>query len=388
MATNKLTDTICRKAPTPDKVKKLMDGGGLFLALLPSGSKIWRQNYAVGGKEKVAVLGPYPVLTLAAARERSVEFRRKLLDGVDPNAKVAKVLTFKEACAAYWAGRNDVGDRYRLNVARGLAMHLEGALGGVPVNQITRASLLAPLMVLDAQAKYVYARRVKVWASEVLEWCTEQGHCGENVAKLINSKTAFGRRAVAHHASLDLSEVHEFFRRLALEKELQSVLACRMLALTWVRTGELRTMLWDELDGDVWRIPAAKMKRGKEHLVPLPAQALAMLPNLKLRSRGSVYVFPSDRRIDRPMSENSVLFLLGRVGYAGRLTGHGFRTIASTWANEHGFAPDAIERQLAHSPEDRVRSAYNAAEYFPVRREMLAAFATWLDQPDAGGVQG
>lgn len=383
MATNKLTDTSCRKAPTPTKVKKLMDGSGLFLALLPSGSKIWRQNYVVDGKEKVAVFGPYPVLTLSMARERSLEFRRQLLSGTDPNAKVAKVPTFKEACAAYWAGRKDVSEGYMGNATRGLAMHLEGAIGDLPLNQITRANLLAPLMVLDAQAKYVYARRVKVWASQVLEWSTEQGWCQENVAKLINAKTAFGRRTVEHHASLALGEVHEFFRRLSLEKELQSVLACRMLALTWVRTGELRMMVWDEIEGDLWRIPAAKMKRGKEHLVPLPKQVVEMLPNLKLRCRGSKYVFPSDRRVDRPMSENSVLFLIGRIGYGGRLTGHGFRTIASTWAHDNNYLSDAVERQLAHTPDDTVKSAYNRAEHLALRREMTQAFADWLFPPSS-----
>ena len=168
-------------------------------------------------------------------------------------------------------------------------------------------------------------------------------------------------------------------QRLALEAELQSVLACRMLALTWVRTTELRMMLWSEIEGDVWRIPAGRMKRRREHLVPLPSQALALLERLRLRARGRVYVFPSDRRLDRPMSENAILYLLHRIGYRGLMTGHGWRTVASTWANECGHSPDAIERQLAHAPGDQVRAAYNQAAYLPERRRMLQAFADWLD---------
>jgi integrase len=316
-----------------------------------------------------------------------MEFKRKVLDGVDPNAKVATVPTFKEACTTYWAGRKDVTDRYKLNAMRGLEMHLWGALGDRPVSQITKGMLLAPLMVLDAQAKYVYARRVRVWAGEVLAWAVSQGYCEDNVAKLIDPNTAFGRRKVKHFASLALKDVHPFLERLSYEKELQSVLATRMLAMTWVRTAELRMMVWDELEGNLWRIPAERMKREKEHLVPLPKQVVEMLPNLKLRCRGSKYVFPSDRRIDRPMSENSILYLLGRIGYEGIATGHGFRSTGSTWANERHYSPDAIEMQLSHSPEDKVRSTYNSAKYLPLRRKILQAYADWLDDPNAGGDQ-
>ena len=387
MATNKLTDAQCKRAATPEKIKKLMDGGGLFLALLPSGGKVWRQNYKVEGRPQTEVFGPYPLLSLADARDKSKEFKRKLLDGFDPKAKAAKSVTFGAACAEYWAGRKDVTARYVENATRGLSMHLGAALGKQPVNVITRQMLLDPLMVLDAQGKHVYSRRVRLWASMVLEWAKEQGHCTENVANLINPKTAFGRARVEHHASLKLTDVPAFLARLSLERELQSVLATRMLMLTWVRTGELRMMLWTEIEGGIWRIPEGKMKRGKEHLVPMPKQALELLAKLKARSRGSVYVFPNDRRMDRPMSENSVLYLLGRIGYGGALTGHGFRSIGSTWAHEAKYLSDAIERQLAHTPDDAVKSAYNRAEHLDIRREMLQAFADWLEQPNPSSLE-
>lgn len=383
MASNKLTDAICRRAPTPPKLKKLMDGGGLYLALLPTGSKVWRQNYTLDGKPQTEVFGPYPLLTLAEARVRRDEFKRKLLDGVNPkvNTSKAKAVTFGQACATYWAGRKDVTERYRGNATRGLDMHL-GCLKDTPVSSLTRQMLLDPLMVLDAQAKHVYSRRVRVWASMVLEWCKEQGQCTENVAALINPKTAFGRARVKHHAALALADVPAFLERLSYEKRLQSVLACWMLAWTWARTGELRLMKWEEIDGGLWRLAGDRMKRGKDHLVPLPRQAVALLGELKLRSRGSVYVFPNDRRLDRPMSENAVLYLMGRIGYAGAMTGHGWRSVASTWAHEAKWPPEAIEKQLAHTPEDKVASAYNRAEYLDIRRDMLQAFADWLDDVD------
>ena len=381
MATNRLTDAVCKRAPTPDKIKKLMDGGGLFLALLPSGSKVWRQNYRLNGKEQTEVFGPYPLLGLADARVRSAEFKRKLLDGVNPKAKAPTSVTFKEACALYWAGRKDVTEGYVGNATRGLAMHLEPSVGNTPVSQITRQMLLDPLLVLDAQGKHVYSRRVRLWASMVLEWAKEQGHCEENVADLINPKTAFGRAVVTHHASVKVSELQDLFARVALERDLQSVLALKMLALTWVRTGELRMMKWEEIDGDLWRVPGPTMKMKREHLVPLPKQALVLLEHLKLRSRGSVYVFPNDRRLDRPMSENSVLYLLGRIGYAGLMTGHGLRTVASTWANERQYNADAVEMALAHASGDAVRKVYNHAAYLPQRRQLLQDFADWLNFP-------
>jgi integrase len=137
-------------------------------------------------------------------------------------------------------------------------------------------------------------------------------------------------------------------------------------------------MEWTEIEGDLWRIPAAKMKRRREHLVPLSTQALQIIALMRKRSRGGVYVFPNDRRLDRPMSENSILYLIGRMGYGGRMTGHGWRSVASTWANENGHDKDAIERQLAHAPDDKIRSIYNRAEYLPQRRAMLQAWGDWV----------
>ena len=157
-----------------------------------------------------------------------------------------------------------------------------------------------------------------------------------------------------------------------------------LLALTWVRTGELRMMRWDELDGALWRLPAGRMKRRRDHLVPLSRQALELLARMRARQRGSEYVFPGPVRLDRPMSENTILDLLERMGYSGQMTGHGWRTVASTWANEAGHPADAIERQLAHAPDDKVRSAYNHALHLPERTVMLQAYADWLDVEASG----
>lgn len=380
MATNKLTDTRCKQIKPTDKAQKISDGQGMYLYVSPKGAKIFRLAYKLNGKEQIKVLGPYPTLSLADARVLRDKFKNDLLMGVDVTVKPAKSIEFRQAWTTYWEGRLDVTAKYRTNALNGLEMHL-GALGGMPVALLTRDHILEYLMILDAEQKFVYARRVRLWASMVLSWAKQHGHCKTNVADEIDSKTAFGRKKVKHFAALKLRDVPAFMQRLSLERELQSVLACRFMAYTWVRTKELRQMRWDQIEGDLWRIPETSMKMGREHLVPLSRQALEILDKMKARCRGSVYVFPSDRRIDRPMSENSVLYLLGRIGYQGAMTGHGFRTIGSTWGNEHGYDPDAIETSLAHSADaqDGVRSTYNQAKYLPRRKKMLQDYADWLD---------
>jgi integrase len=370
--TNKLTDNLCRKAPEG----KHFDGHGLYLSVAAE-RRVWRMAYRIAGKPQTATFGPFPLVSLADARRKRDELRRLLVDGKDPRPEPARhTPAWKDAVDAYWRGRKDVTDGYRDNAKRGLAMHLK-ELDAIPIGAITREQLLAPLNRMDAAGKHVYVRRVRVWAAQVFDWAVEHGHRTDNPARSIQPEKAFGKAPVESFAALSLDEVPAFMERIALEGELQSVLACKLLALTWARTGELRMMLWSEIDGDLWRIPEGKMKRRRDHLVPLSTQALKLLDKLAARSRGE-YVFPADHRADRPMSENAVLYLLHRMGYRGRMTGHGWRSIGSTWANEHGYTPDAIERQLAHAPEDKVRSVYNRAAYLPERRKMLQAWADFL----------
>lgn len=384
MPTNKLTDLACKRAqPVDGKAKKYSDGHGLYLYVSPLKAKIWRVAYKFDGKEQTAVLGEYPLLSLADARIKRDELRRKLLDGVDPRARTRaqpqNLMTFGQARTQYWDVRKDVAAGYKEDATRALERNLGPTLDNVPISTITKQMVLDALLPLDAQGKHVLVKRVRVWASMVFEWAIANGHCTENPAKQINPNVTFGRAPVKHFASIKLTEVPAFLQRLSMEKPIQSVLGCKLLMLTWVRTTELRMMKWTELEGDMWRIPVERMKKRREHLVPLSSQALEILTEMRNRSRGSEYVFPNDRRLDRPMSENSILYMLARVGYGGILTGHGFRTIASTWANERGFPSDAIERQLAHVEGNKVRGAYNAAEYLPVRRQMLQEFADWID---------
>jgi len=392
MPTNTLTDNQCRMAKPGPKPVKMFDGHGLHLFVSPKGAKVWRVAYRLDGKAQTHIIGPYPLVSLADARTKRDELRRKLLDGVSPKAPKAKpgVPAFQAASDAYWSGRLDITDAYRMNAQNGITMHLGPLLGAMPIDQIGRDDLLNALLEMDKAGLLVYVRSVRGWASQVFDWAIERAYRTDNPAALIKPHKAFRTPAKESHAALSPGEVRGFLERLSFEDELQSVKACKLLALTWVRTGELRGMLWTEIEGDMWRIPAGKMKRRNEHLIPLSRQALALLKVQRERCRGSLYVFPADHTIKRPMSENAVLYLLHRMGYKGKMTGHGWRSVASTWANEAGWPPDAIERQLAHVPDDKVRAAYNRAAYLPQRREMLQAWADWIDSqsPDVDARSG
>lgn len=364
MPTNCLTDNRCKSAKATDKAYKLFDGHGLYLLVNPTGTKLWRMAYRVDGKPQTASFGPYPLMTLAGARARRDEVRLALLNGesVKPGKKRA-AMTLEQASATYWASRQDISDSYRMNAEHALERHIFPKLGKRPVGEITRMETLDALMAMDAAGLSVYVRKTRMWLGQVFDWAVEHEHATINPCALIDPKKAFSKVTVESFASIDVTQVHALMARLDLEGVIQSAQACRLLALTWVRTQELRMMEWDEIDGDLWRIPAGKMKRKRDHLVPLSKQALEVLANMRARSLGSTYVFPNDRQLDRPMSENAVLYLLGRIGYGGVMTGHGWRSVASTWANEQGFEKDAIERQLSHAPDDKVRATYNRAEY-------------------------
>lgn len=381
MATNVLTDAKCKGAKAGDKPLKLFDGGSLYLFIAPTGSKVWRMTYRIDGKAQTLVIGPYPAVSLAEARQKRETVKATLRAGADPKAaqKARKAgMTLDDAHSAYWSGRKDLSSSYLANERRAFEMHVQPFLGKRVMRDIARADVLECLNTLDAKGRHDYVRKVRMWLAQLWDWAIEQGEATENPPRGINPERAFGKRTVEHFAALELRDVPAFMKRLELEGELQSVLALKLLALTWVRTNELRFMRWDEIQGDTWLIPAGKMKRRRDHMVPLSKAAQDLLATLKLRAGRSEYVFPAEHRSDRPISNNAVLALLYRMGLKGKMTGHGLRSIGSTWANEAGYPPDVIERQLAHVPGDSTRSAYNRAMYLDQRRQMLEDFAGWL----------
>lgn len=388
MPTNVLSDTKCKTAKAAEKPYKLFDGHGLYLYVTPAGGKLWRLTYRRDGKAQTQSLGPYPLLGLADARAKRDALRLALLNGQSiKTARKAQTITVRDACEEYWNGRVDVSAEYRMNALSALENYVYPKLGKLSLREVDRPMVMEILRAMEASGKLVYLRKLRGWLGQVFDWGMEHEHqyCTDNPCTAINTRKAFAVGKVESFAALELSQVQGFMKRLELEGMIQSAQACRLMALLATRTKELRFTKWTDRDGDLVRISGDRMKKELDLLIPLSRQAKAIWDNMAARSTGSEYVFVNARDHSRPMSENTVLYLIGRMGYGGEMTGHGWRTVFSTWCNENGFNPDAIERQLAHVPTNKVRRVYNRAAYLAERVKIMQAWADWL-MPDQESV--
>lgn len=387
-----LTDTAIRQTKPLEKPVKLADGAGLYLLLNPNGSRYWRMKYRFGGKEKLLSLGVYPEISLATARQRREEARRLLTDGVDPGAvrQEAKRITAVNAVGSFehvareWivkqANRWSPGHAERVLVS--LQREVFPYLGTRPLNAITAGELLAVMRGIEARGIHETAMRVLQRCSCVFRFGVITGMCERNPAA--DLRGALTPPKTTHYAALSAEELPEFLNKLDnYEGHFQTQCALKLLLLTFVRTGELRAAQWSEFDLDTdtptWRIPAERMKMRKEHIVPLSRQVVEVLRQMQALTGHGGLVFPSQTNYHKPMSENTVLYALYRMGYHSRATGHGFRACASTILNEQGWRSDVIERQLAHAERNKVRAAYHRSEYLPERRKMMQAWADYLD---------
>ena len=392
LARDQLSDLKIRRARPAKKPYKLYDGGGLFLLVHPNGSRYWRLKYRGAGKERLFAIGVYPEVGLADARARASEARRLVAAGVDPvhdrrarRASSAAELaqTFKALAEEWIASRSETwSPTYAEAVRSALAANLYPLIGTVPIRSITVPMLREALLLMEKRGTLVALRKVRMWASGVFRYAVATGRADSDPAAPL-------RGTFKAHKSKNfpaLTKADELGQLLAaIETYAGSPVTragLRLLAYTFVRTGELRGAEWPEFDLDkaLWTIPAERMKNRAMHLVPLSSQALEVLTELKPLTGRSRWVFPSERRQQRPMSENTVLYALYRLGYHGRATGHGFRASASTMLNELGFDADVIERQLAHRERNRARAPYHRSEYVAERREMMQRWADYLDE--------
>lgn len=394
--TNKLTDSIIRAAKPREKPFKLADGGGLFL-LVKAAGKYWRMAYRFAGKERTLAIGTYPQITLKAARARREEAREQLVNGIDPclqkqrdkRARVAASESSFRVVACEWIEKQRPrwGAEHPQRVLRSLELAIFPDLGLMPIREITAEDLLLVLRKVESKGATDTAARVLQRAGAVFRYGIASGRCASNPAA--DLKGALTPHVGKNQAALPLSEFPELFRRLdAYQGRPETRLAIRLLILTGVRTAELRGARWAEFDLStaLWTIPAERMKLRREHVVPLSRQAENILRELHAITGSFDLLFPGVRNPRAPMSENTVLYTLYRLGYHSRATGHGFRTAFSTWANEHGFPADHIERQLAHVPANAVRRVYNRAEYLPGRVSLMQAWADHLEQLQGGNV--
>lgn len=388
-----LTDSAVRNAKAREKPYKLSAGGGLYLLINPTGSRWWRLKFRVGGKEKLLSLGVYPDISLKVARDRRDEARRLLASGVDPSAhrkaeKVADADSF-EAVAREWFAKFSVNwaPSHSEKVLRRLEVDLFPWLGSRPVRSITAPELLSCLRRIEARGALDTAHRAHQNCGQVMRYAIATGRAERDPAA--DLRGALPPVTGGHFATItEPVKVGALLRAIdGYAGTLIARNALKLAPLVFVRPGELRQAEWSEIDLDAseWRIPAERMKARVLHIVPLARQAVEVLRELQPLTGSGRYVFPSARSIDRPMSENTVLAALRRLGYpTGHMTGHGFRAMASTLLNEQGWGRDAIERQLAHGERDEVRAAYNYAEYLPERRQMMQSWADHLDSLRVG----
>jgi integrase len=390
-----LTDPAVKNAKPAEKPYKLADGNGMYLLVSPAGAKYWRLKYRYSGKEKVLALGVYPKVTLRDARRRREEARDRLAQGVDPGAarkagkreaRLSASNTF-EAVARDWyeVSKGKWSDRHAGAVLRLLERELFPALGSEPIASIEAPQLLDVLRGMERRDVLELASKVRVMAGQVFRYAIVTGRAKQDPSR--DLRGALKTREQRHYAKLDEADMPEFLARLdAYDGNLITKLAIKLLVLTFVRTGELRGAKWTEFDMEKreWRVPAERMKTRVEHLVPLSDQSLSVLTQLRAISGSREFVFPNEHHPLRPMSENTILFALYRMGYRGRATGHGFRATASTILNEQGWDPDVIERQLAHKEANKVRAAYHRAEYLSDRKRLLQHWADYIDRQRRG----
>lgn len=390
-----LTDPACRNAACPaDKPRKrFADSGGLYLEVTPAGAKLWRWKYRYSGKEKRLALGAYPDVSLKQAR-LDRDAARALLDrGTDPvqarkDDKAAQALrldtTFEAVARAWWANWSQARSaRHAGYVLRRLEADVFPQIGAKPIGDITAPQLLAMAKKIESRDALDIARRSWQTCGQVFEFALAHGQIERNPAKDVRPGAALKPRQQGHYARVDAKELPELLRKIAAyQGSAYTRMAMQLMALTFVRTGELIGARWEEFDLDAaeWRIPPGRMKMKTPHIVPLSAQAVDVLRCLHELRGLSGLLFPGERDHEKPMSNNTILGALKRMGYAGRMTGHGFRGVASTILHEEGFDHAHIELQLAHQERDEVSAAYNFATYLPQRRKMLQWWADHLDE--------
>jgi integrase len=391
-----LTDAKLRSLKPRPKLYRVADTGGLCIEVRPTGARLWRFRYRAGSKASMIGLGDYPAMSLQDARRERDKQRALLQAGSDPSVErkrqrqrdSADADGLFEPVAREWLGKQ--GKWSEATMDKAVAMLQTWAfpwIGQRPMRSITVADMLALIRRPEAQNKIETAQRLKQRCGQIFRYGIPLGHCDRDpTADLKGVLKTVGTR---HHASVtERAKVGALLRAIdGHEGTLVVLCALRLSALTFVRPGELRTWEWREIEDEgTWRIPGAKMKMRVPHIVPLSLQAQAVLDDLRGVTGGGRYVFPSVRSGGRPMSENTVNAALRSLGYSNDdMTAHGFRSMASTLLNEEGWNRDWIERQLAHAEKDKVRGAYNYAEYLPDRRRMMQAWADLLDQLRNGG---
>lgn len=376
------------------KKTKLFDGGGLYLEVTPAGGKVFRLKYRIDGKEKTFTIGKYPTVSLVEARQAAENARRLLVSGQDPSEakqqekreRQAAALNTFESIARRW--HTDNLHRWKENHAARVISDFEKdvfpAIGEIQITEISVSDVKAVISAIIARGATVTAEKVRQWIGAVYQYAAMLEITDRNPAAVLRGH--FEQAKTDHRPALPREELTEFFCRLILaEIEPQNRIALILNMLTFLRSTELRGGQWNEIDFDaaMWTVPAQRMKHEKTapkppHAVPLADWTLELLAELKELTGNTPFLFPSRTKTDGFISDATISRIIERMGYKGRVTPHGFRSLASSVLNEQGFNPDAIERQLAHIENNKIRAAYNRADYLTERKEFMQWYSDFL----------
>lgn len=370
---------------------KLSDGGGLQLHVFANGRKTWIYSYRFHGKQKNITLGKYPQITTIVARSSAANLKKQLAENPDKElvltsrkqkkTDINEAKLFKTVAEKWFDDRRKfVAESTYVRNLGAINKHVLPVLGNKLIDEITDDDILDIATKMQANGVIEMARRVVRIVGQIYKFARRK-------LRLTKYNPAIGvvddldTHPVVHMARISVLELPKFIKDIeSYQGEYTSVLAIKMMMLCFVRTGELRGMQWQEIDWEnrLWRLPAERMKSRRPHLVPLSNEALQILNNLKEINSNSKYVFSSSRAKDGKISSHTILGAIKRMGYSGKMTGHGFRGLASTFLHEQGYLSDAIERQLAHIKKDRISLAYDHSVHLPMRREIMDFWGGYL----------
>lgn len=388
-----LSDLDCRHAKPLSKPYKLTDSGGLYLHVMPSGKRVWRFKYRVYGKEKLLTIGSYPTITLIAAREKRDKAREDIELGNDPAQKKQdekQLARFKgaqtvELIAMEWYNQNLSywAPSYSRHILSRLKANVFPFIGHVPIAAISVQHVLNCVQKVEERKKFDLAHRTLQMIGQILRYAVASGRAERDFTK--DLRGALKRYTKGHFAAIDTDELPDLLK--AIDKNdarlfKQTVLALKLILLTFVRTSELINATWAEFDMEksIWTIPAERMKMRKLHIVPLSKQVKSILLELKEHFGGEGYILPSAFKRDRPISNNAILNALDKLNYKKIMTGHGFRALAMSAIKEKlHYRHEVVDRQLAHLPKSKVDKAYDRAKFLTERTQMMQDWADYVD---------
>ncbi|MYN38637.1 integrase arm-type DNA-binding domain-containing protein [Duganella sp. FT109W] len=405
-----LTEMQVRKAKPHEKAYRLFDGGGLYLEVTPKGSRIWRMKFRqANGSENVLTFGPYPEITLQNAREKRLEARRLILQGDDPaklrdatkrRAAEEAANTFEKIAREWYANKVPTwSERTSKNMIQRLEADIFPQIGKLPIAELKHRDVIAALRKIEQRGAAEIAHRMKAVCAQIFSYAIQCGLTDRNL--VVDMKDVLKTRRASHFAAIDADELPAFLGVLERNEARMfqpTRIALRLMLLVFVRTSELIETPWSEinLEKGEWIIPWQRMKRGKltvnpdmtDHHVCLSRQACHLLRELHAITGSGTYLFPNQRDHHKPISNNTLLVALERMGYKGRMTGHGFRALAMSTIKERlGYRHEVVDRQLAHAPKDKVASAYDRAQFLAERHRMMQDWADYIDSVAADVLQ-